>query len=141
MKLIKEMIDHKHVAYTLLRLIVGINLFGHGFIRLPKIEGFREWMVNLFEKSPLPSSMISVFATVLPFMEFAVGIALIFGIFTRYAASLGALIICALIFGSCMIENWEMAGGQMVYGLMLFVLLFFSEYNKISADQLFFSHR
>lgn len=138
MKFIKEVIDHKHVAYTLLRLIVGINFFGHGFIRLPKIGGFREWMVSLFDKSPLPSSMVSVFATVLPFIEFTVGIALIFGIFTRYATSLGALVICALIFGSCMIENWEMAGGQMIYGLMLFVLLFFSEYNKISADQLFF---
>lgn len=138
MKFIKESIDHKHVAYTLLRLIVGLNFFGHGFIRLPKIAGFRDWMVNLFDKSPLPSSLVSIFATVLPFIEFAVGLALIFGIFTRYAASLGALVICALIFGSCMIESWDMAGGQMIYGLMLFILLFLSEYNKISADQLFF---
>lgn len=138
MEYVKGTLEHKHIAYMLLRVTVGINFLGHGLIRLSKIPEFRDWMISLFEKSPLSIQLVSLFGTVLPILEFLVGITMVIGLFTRYSISLGALIIIALIFGSCMIESWEMAGGQMLYGLMLFILLFLYEYNKISLDRLFF---
>ncbi|MFY1611434.1 DoxX family protein [Macellibacteroides fermentans] len=138
MAYIKNTLNHKHIAYVLLRITVGVNFLGHGYIRLSKIPEFRNWMIDLFEKSPLPLPLVSFFGTVLPVLELLVGITVVLGLFTRYSVSLGALIICALIFGSCMIEQWEMAGGQMLYGLMLFILLFLHEYNKISLDRLIF---
>ncbi len=138
MAYIKNTLNHKHIAYVLLRITVGVNFWGHGYIRLSKIPEFRNWMIDLFEKSPLPLPLVSFFGTVLPVLELLVGITVVLGLLTRYSVSLGALIICALIFGSCMIEQWEMAGGQMLYGLMLFILLFLHEYNKISLDRLIF---
>lgn len=128
-------ITTKQWAYFLLRLTVGVNFFGHGLVRLPKIGGFRDWMVELFNGSLLPTSLVSAFATALPVLEFSVGLLMILGWFTKQALSGAALLICALIWGSCLIEKWDMAGGQMLYALMLFVLLFYVEHNRLSIDE------
>jgi thiosulfate dehydrogenase [quinone] large subunit len=41
-------------SFLLLRLGIGISMFGHGLVRLPKLAGFSKWMVTSFEKSLLP---------------------------------------------------------------------------------------
>ena len=38
---IKNTLNHKHIAYVLLRITVGVNFWGHGYIQLSKIPEFR----------------------------------------------------------------------------------------------------
>lgn len=124
-------LSNKQWAYLLLRLTLGINFLGHGLVRFPKISEFRIWMSGEFQNSIIPPLVINAFATLLPFIEFAIGFLLIIGLFTRYTLVAGALLMISLIFGSCMIEKWEYTGFQMIYALFFFILLYFQEQNRI----------
>ena len=53
-------LDQK-IAYLLLRLIAGMNFFGHGFARIftgSHLGGFAHGMVGDMAKSPLPATMV-----------------------------------------------------------------------------------
>lgn len=124
----------KPVPYLLLRLLIGISLFGHGLVRLPKLDKFSGWMVKLFEGSMLPQIVVEPYSYVLPFAEFITGIFICIGLFTRYAVIAGILIIFSLLFGSTMIEQWDAIPGQLIHGSILIVLLNYIEANHYSID-------
>lgn len=126
----------KQIGYALLRATLGVNLLIHGLIRLPKLEGFRAWMLSQFAASALPSGLVYAWASVLPWLEAAIGLALLLGLFTLHASILGALIIMALIFGAGMIENWSWAGTQMIYALFLYFVITHITDNHFSLDRL-----
>lgn len=61
------------IVYILLRLGVGISMFGHGLVRLLKLNSFSNWLVIEFKKSVLPEFIVIPFSYALPFAEFLVG--------------------------------------------------------------------
>lgn len=124
----------KQTAYALLRITMGINFFGHGLTRLPKIPSFRDWMVSQFQESILPDFLLYTWGSILPFIEFIIGTLLIIGLFTYRTAIAGALVIAILILGSCLIEHWEWAGAQMLYALFYFFIISQVSENKWSID-------
>ncbi|KGO91338.1 DoxX family protein [Flavobacterium subsaxonicum] len=124
----------KPLPYLLLRLLVGMSLFGHGLIRLPKLQGFSAWMVKQFQNSPLPQELVTPFSYILPFAELVTGALLLAGLFTRYALVAGALIMITLIFGSSMIEDWAAIPSQLIHGFIIALLLNYIEANRFSAD-------
>ncbi|MDB5007909.1 MAG: hypothetical protein JWP45_2302 [Mucilaginibacter sp.] len=126
----------EHYTYLLARLPIGLSFFGHGLVRLTKLEAFSSGMVNQFSKSLLPQGMVSQFSHLLPFLEFITGILLLLGLFTRFALILGAIIMLALIFGSSLIEEWQAVFTQLIYGAYLALLYNFTNYNRISIDGL-----
>lgn len=111
------------LAYLVIRVAMGINLMCHGLVRLPKIAGFRSWMVEEFQSSIIPSWSVYAWASVLPILEFVIGLLLIVGLFTYRATIAGATLIAILILGSCLHEKWEWAGIQMIYILFFYVLI------------------
>lgn len=127
--------NNSSVAYVLLRISMGINMLGHGLVRIPKLAAFADGMTSGFQKSWLPSSMVHIFGTVLPFLEFAIGFLLIIGWQTRLACIAGALLIIALLFGSSTVENWDWMGIQMIYALFFFFLISQLEHNRYSLDK------
>ncbi len=124
----------KVLAYTLLRLTMGVNMLGHGIVRIPKIFGFRDWMLEVFSSSLLPDFLVDLFGLSLPFLELGLGVLLVLGLFTRQALHFGALLILALIFGSCLVEKWDWVAFQMIYALFYFTLSLFIDLNQISLD-------
>jgi len=129
---------HIQITYLLARLPIGMSLFGHGLVRLPKLDAFSLWMVNSFSKSVLPQFMVLPFSYLLPILELVTGILLLSGLFTRFAIWLGTATMLALIFGSCMIEQWENVFVQVLYAAYLTVLYRYLNFNQLSADQLIF---
>lgn len=125
---------NQQLAYAFLRITMGINFFCHGAVRLPKIPKFRDGLVETFKNSLLPEPLVYGFGTILPIAEFLIGVLLIIGLYTKQALSAGAITMIILIFGSCMIEKFDNAGGQMLYAFMYFFLLFYLEYNHLSID-------
>ena len=126
----------QQTAFALLRITMGINFLGHGLVRFSKLNGFRDWMVTTFKDSLIPSFAVSIWGTVLPFVEFGIGLLLILGLFTYRASITGAIVIIILLFGSTLIENWDWAGMQMIYGLFFYFLISNTEKNSWSIDNL-----
>ncbi|MFC3161633.1 hypothetical protein ACFOEQ_27210 [Chryseobacterium arachidis] len=92
---------------------------------------------NFFSKSMLPQSLISPFSYILPVAEFTIGILLILGIFSPKVIIAGFVVMIILMFGTCLIENWEALPSQMMHAIILVVLYQFISANSISLDQFF----
>src|SRR3978361_1571042 len=127
----------ERITYLLGRLPIAVSMFGHGLERMPKLSGFSHHVVQQFSNAMLPLALVEVFSHALPFLELLVGVLLIVGLFTRFAAILGLLIMLALIFGSSMIEQWENVFTQIIYGICFALLYYFEPYNYYSFDRLF----
>ncbi|MFC5873321.1 DoxX family protein [Chryseobacterium arachidis] len=106
-------------------------------VRLPKLTAFSQWMIETFSKSMLPQSLISPFSYILPVAEFTIGILLILGIFSPKVIIAGFVVMIILMFGTCLIENWEALPSQMMHAIILVVLYQFISANSISLDQFF----
>ena len=88
------------LAYLILRITMGVNMFTHGVARLLNIDGFNSWMIGQFSNTFLPEFMINISSYMIPFGELVIGILLILGLFTSRALLLGAILIVLLVFGS-----------------------------------------
>jgi thiosulfate dehydrogenase [quinone] large subunit len=125
-----------NISYLILRLAIGLSAFGHGLVRLPKLNKFSNWMVAGFEKTMLPASLVRPFSYILPFAEFVIGLLLIIGLFTKQAIYLGVAVMCILILGTTLQENWEAIPTQLIHMSFFAVLFQFLSSNTISLDKL-----
>jgi thiosulfate dehydrogenase [quinone] large subunit len=124
----------ENTAYLLARLPIAMSMFGHGFIRLTKLQVFSDGMVKEFAKSMMPAALVIPFSYVLPFLEFITGVLLLIGLFTRFVTILGVVIMLALIFGSSLIEKWDLIFTQIIYGAYFALLYYFADYNGWALD-------
>ena len=129
--------DNRAIAYALMRLALGINIFGHGFFRiLTGVGAFAHGAVGGMDKGPLPHALSLAFLYATPFLELTLGTLLILGLLTRLALIGGSLFMIALTFGTTSTQNWNGAGTQLQYSLVFFVMLWLVEANTISIDGL-----
>lgn len=127
--------NNRALAYAILRVALGVNIFGHGFFRvLSGVGAFAHGMVVGMDKGPLPHALSLGFGYCIPWIELAVGTLLLAGLFTRAALAAGGLFIVALTFGTTSVQNWQGAGGQLLYSLVFFVLLWCVDANSLSMD-------
>lgn len=127
------MINHS-LTFVLMRLAVGMSMFGHGLVRIVKLPKFSAWMVGQFEKSMLPEALVTPFSYALPIIEFGIGVLLLIGLFTKQALIIGGITMVLLIFGSSMIEEWGAIPSQMIHTFFFAVLLSSLNYNSYSVD-------
>ena len=59
------------------------------------------------------------------------------GAVTRVALVAGALLMAVLTLGSALHQDWDVAGLQLIYALVYFVLIGFRRYNGFSVDGFF----
>ncbi|WP_276480929.1 DoxX family membrane protein [Paraflavitalea pollutisoli] len=123
------------VSFLLLRLGIGVSLFGHGLVRLPKLPGFSKWMTGQFAKSMLPEALVLPFSYALPIAEFAIGLLLLLGLFTRFALAAGAVTMLLLLLGTTLIEDWGAIPSQLIHLLLLAVLLSYLPLNTYAVDK------
>lgn len=122
-------------AYLIARLSIGMSMFAHGLVRMPKLDGFSNWMVTSFKDAALPEALVRPFSYALPVLELAVGVLLLLGLFTRISIITGSIIMLALIFGSGMIEKWDAVFTQIVYGVIFAILYNYLDSNRYSLDR------
>ena len=124
------------IAYLLLRVTLGANLFLHGFSRLIGSDvAFATHIENEMQNTPLPGFLVHFVAVVLPWCEGTVGLLMILGLGTSLALIAGSLLMLTLQIGTCLAQNWPVAGDQLMYVLLLFVLLTYCERNRWSIDR------
>ena len=125
------------LAYALLRVTLGINIAIHGISRI--VAGPAAFVAGLtkqFAGTPLPHFAVQGFGYVLPWAEALIGLLALFGAFTRAALIAGALLIAVLTFGSTLHQDWDVAGLQLIYATVYFLLLALRRYNAFSVDGL-----
>ncbi|NEP90872.1 MAG: DoxX family protein [Okeania sp. SIO2C2] len=123
------------LAYTLLRIVFGINFFVHGLVRIGNMGGFIQSMVDRFQELA-PSFVIIPFAALTTPVELISGFLMIIGLQTRNAIIAGFLLMMPLMFGVCLLQQWDIASSQLIYCLVFFILLAGCSLNTISIDRL-----
>lgn len=118
-------------AYLLLRLGIGISMFGHGLVRIPKLQTFSAGMVSDFEKSILPKFLVLPYSYALPIAEFAV---VLLGLFTKQALTVGGFLMLSLMIGTTLIENWNGLPSQFIHLAVFVVCLQFIATNSWALD-------
>jgi thiosulfate dehydrogenase (quinone) large subunit len=128
-------INDKSLAYVLLRITFGVNFAGHGLIRIYNGVGtFASTTAEHMAKSPLPHGLTITFGYAIPFLEAVLGLTLILGVFTRISLICGAVFMMALTIGVTANQQWDIAGQQLLYSVVFFLLLFFLDENTLSLD-------
>jgi|SRR5690554_3112552 len=126
----------KKTPYLLVRLAIALSMFGHGFVRLPKLQAFSEGMLKNFENSMLPAFLTLPFSYILPIAELIVGLFLILGWFTRLSAIVGAAVMLSLIFGSSLVENWTAIPIQLIHIAFFAYVIQHIENNTYAIDNI-----
>lgn len=111
-----------------------MSLFGHGLVRLPKLQEFASGMTESMEKSFIPEPLILAFGYAIPFIEVITGLFLIIGLFTRKTIYASLVLMSILIFGCTTVENFGPITSQLVHSIYLAMLLYFIQYNTVSLD-------
>ncbi|MBF2037045.1 MAG: DoxX family protein [Leptolyngbyaceae cyanobacterium T60_A2020_046] len=122
------------IAYGLLRLIMGINYFNHGFVRIGNIPGFMDAMVGAMDGAWMPEFLVPINAALVPPVELIAGALLIVGLFTRGALIATLILMAILMYGVTIVQNWDTASSQLIYNIVLFILLAGLAYNRYSLD-------
>jgi len=127
------------IAYTILRLSFGANIMLHGVSRLlAGHAAFLAYLTHYFEKTPLvPASFLPIFAAALPPVETALGLLLLLGVGTRFSIIAGSLVMAALVVGTNLAQDWNVAGLQLIYCFIYYYLLAHRrDLNRVSLDAL-----
>jgi thiosulfate dehydrogenase [quinone] large subunit len=128
--------DDSSLAYALLRITLGLNIFMHGTSRLlAGITNFVSSMIKIFQNTVLPTAVIVPFGYALPWLEAALGLLIIIGFRTREALVAGALLMLGLTFGTALRQDWSVAGTQLLYSVVYAALIAALRYNSLSVDQ------
>ena len=125
------------IAYTILRLSFGANIMLHGVSRLlAGRAAFLAYLTHYFEKTPaVPAGFLPIFATALPPVETALGLLLLLGVGTRLSLIAGGLVMAALVVGTNLAQDWNVAGLQLIYCFIYYYLLAHrQDLNRISLD-------
>lgn len=123
------------VAYVLLRILFGIGFFNIGLGKIGGIGGFANAMAEQFKDTFLPAPLVQATAAIVPPLELAIGVLLIFGLFTRGALIAGFVLMMILHAGVTLLKDWNTAANQLIYCIIFFLLLAGVGFNAFSVDQ------
>lgn len=126
------------IAYTILRVSFGANIMLHGVSRIYMGHAaFLAYLTHYFEKvSYFPVGMLSLFATVQPWVELILGLLLTIGLLTRFSLIAGGLVILSLVIGTNLAQDWLVSGLQLIYAFLYYYLLVHVDQNRFSIDGL-----
>ncbi|MEM6425931.1 MAG: DoxX family protein [Cyanobacteria bacterium P01_D01_bin.128] len=145
--MVKEQLSHGIrradliLAYTFLRVIIGVNYFNHGVTRIGNIPAFMDSMVSAMEGAWMPEVLVRINAALVPPVELIIGVLLILGLFTRGALIACLVLMLILMYGVTIVQNWGAASSQLIYDIVLVALLAGISFNQVSLDRQIFNKR
>jgi thiosulfate dehydrogenase [quinone] large subunit len=129
--------NSRDIAYALMRITYGVIFLFYGVGKfMGGLANFVGGMNQQFA-GKLPAFMVMPFAYVLPFGELVSGALILLGLFTRAGLTLSGLLLIGLTFGLVMLGQADGVAHNLIYVLINFVLLWFSDLNRLSLDRLF----
>jgi thiosulfate dehydrogenase [quinone] large subunit len=129
--------NHREVAYALLRVTMGVIFLFYGIGKFIGGIGNFVGSMNQHFAGKLPAAMVMPFAYVLPFGEVIAGTLILLGLFTRVGLTLSGLLLVGLTFGTVMLGDAPTVAHNLQYALVNFVLLWLVDLNRYSLDKIF----
>lgn len=136
-----EALRHRYWAHALGRICLGVNIFLHGLVRIPSFPQFADHLQHQFQKSFLPPAAVLASAYFIVAAETLIGFLVLIGLGTRAALIAGTLVMLFLQVGSALIQDWSIAGQQLVYIGFYTALLATAQYEYLSIDSWRRAHR
>lgn len=124
------------IVYLIIRLTLGISGLMHGVVGLLDYRLYTESLVTAFQHSFLPKDIVLAFGHALPFLEFVIGLFLIFGFFTKRIAIIGSFLMLLLLIGSTIIKDWDSYPSQFLHIAFYGLLIHFSASDYCAVDKL-----
>jgi thiosulfate dehydrogenase [quinone] large subunit len=124
------------LAVSLSRLGLGVNIALHGWTRVFKFDEFAAHLDKQFAHSVLPHGLVTASSYAIVGGECAIGTLLIAGLALRPTLAAGIWLMIALLFGTCLIQDWSAAGDQLIYLGFYAVLLALRRSDLWSLDAL-----
>lgn len=125
------------LAYVVLRttvrsvfLFYGLGKLLNGFVK------FAEGHEKDFSTTWLPGSAVYSFGVALPFLELIAGSLLVLGMFTRFAAAFGGILLLLLTTGLTISGNPGAVAHNLIYSIIFFLLLHHADDNGMSLDSM-----
>jgi thiosulfate dehydrogenase [quinone] large subunit len=126
----------REIAYALLRVTFGIIFLFAGIGKFTMgIGNYASGMQQDFA-GKLPSFLLVPFIYILPYAEVAIGLLLLLGLLNVFGLILAGLLMIALVFGMLLQGQASIVANNVFYGVVIFILLWFAEYNRFSLDRL-----
>jgi thiosulfate dehydrogenase [quinone] large subunit len=128
----------RKAAYALARVAMGVVLLFNGVLKLlGGVDGFRAGLTESFADTMLPTALVSAFATLLPFLEIALGALLLLGLFTPHALLGAGALLVVLTFGTVLqAEDASTVAHNVFYTLVVGLLLWLESANAWALDRL-----
>jgi thiosulfate dehydrogenase (quinone) large subunit len=126
----------REIAYALLRVTLGVMFLFFGIGKFTAgISNVAAGMQQSFA-GKLPSVLLVPFTYILPFAEVAIGLMLLLGFLNVVGLILAAVLMIALVFGMVLQGEAPTVANNVLYALLIFILLWFADYNRFSLDRL-----
>jgi len=132
---------HRECAYALLRSTLGIVFLVAGTGKF--MMGIGAFVAKMQEPfaGKLPSALVVAFGYALPFLEVAIGLMLVAGLFNYFGSVLAGLLMIALLFGKMIEGDAATVAHNLSYSVIIFLLIWFADYNGYSLDRLLHSRK
>lgn len=124
------------LAHALTRIGFGINIAMHGIARIPTFGEFSQHLEIQFAGTMLPAALVSASAYGIVLGECVIGVLMILGWRLRSVLVAGTFLMFALLFGICLVQNWSVAGSQLIYLVLYTGLIATLKYDWLSLDSL-----
>lgn len=125
----------RRMDFAILRLLLGLNMFGRSIVRLPELTDFASGMADNFSDTFLPEPFVFAFGITVVFTELIIGVLLITGWKTRWALVSMGILPFSLTFGILLQQNFGTAVNIMIYTIGVALLLFHTEYDYFGIDR------
>ncbi len=114
----------RRAGHIILRVGLGLVFLFYGIGKFQTgVAAVADGMVKQFQHTFLPSALVRLFATLLPFGEVAVGALLILGVARRWALILAGLLILVLTAGTAILNLAPVVASNLVFLLVISYLL------------------
>lgn len=120
------------LAFGVLFFCAGLGKFQMGY------SGVVEGLAGGFRETWLPMALVWPYAYALPFVELAIGVLLLVGLFTRPALIVTGLLLVSLTFGMAIKGEHDVVAHNLFYAVLSQTALLLSEWNRFSLDRMLF---
>lgn len=121
------------LAIGMLFLVAGLNKFLG-----PGPAGFMRMIANQFKATALPKALLEPYGYCLPFLEVALGLFLIAGLYRRAALLATALLLLSLAFGQMLLSEFTVVAQIFLYLFFVAWTIRNSERDLYCLDRFFY---
>ena len=117
-------LSNQQLAYQATRLAIGVSIFFHGAVRIPKLTIFAQSHLEMFSHTFIAGTPTLLMCYLIPFLEATTGLLiLIGGKLTRYGLTLGIATMGILMFGASLAEKFDLLISMLLHVIVFFLLL------------------